>query len=150
MKSLPLALLGLFMPILLLGCHGTRPASLGVHEGKLAACPGTPNCVSSQAVDQEHRIAPLTFTGSPADALRKLKTILGTLPRTAIITETDAYLHAECTSLLFRFIDDVEFLVDDKTPVIHLRSAARLGKSDLGVNRKRIETIRKQWENGSS
>jgi uncharacterized protein (DUF1499 family) len=134
------------MAVLLTGCHGTRPTTIGFHEGKLATCPMSPNCVSSQALDAEHRIAPLPFIGSSQEALAKLKGILHALPRTTIITETGAYLHAECTSLVFRFVDDVEFLVDDKTRVIHVRSASRLGKGDLGVNRKRIESIRKQWE----
>ena len=134
-----------FITVLLIGCHGARPTNLGLHEGKLAACPTSPNCVSSQATDEEHRIAPLPFTRSREDALAKLKVILGTLPRTAIIAETNSYLHVECTSLLFRFVDDLEFLIDDKTRVVHVRSASRLGKGDLGVNRKRIETIRKQW-----
>lgn len=145
MRFSAFSLIGLFLPILLIGCHGTRPPNLGPHEGKLAVCPASPNCVSSQALDAEHRIDPLPFLGSSLQAMAKLQNILHQLPRTAILTATDSYLHAECTSLLFRFVDDLEFLVDDKARVIHVRSASRLGKSDLGVNRKRAESIRTQW-----
>jgi uncharacterized protein (DUF1499 family) len=63
-----------------------------------------------------------------------------------VITESNGYLYAEFTSTIFRFVDDVEFLIDVKAQVIHVRSASRLGTSDLGVNRTRVEKIRKSWE----
>jgi uncharacterized protein (DUF1499 family) len=132
--------------VLLIGCHGTRPVNLGIRDGRLAPCPSSPNCVSSQAPDSEHHIDPLSYTGSSAAAMKELREIVRSLPRTAIISETGSYLHAEFTSALFRFVDDVEFLADDDTKVIHIRSASRLGQSDLGVNRKRIEHIRKRWQ----
>jgi uncharacterized protein (DUF1499 family) len=131
---------------LLIGCHGTRPSSLGVRDGKLAACPESPNCVSSHLTDETHRIDPLPYAGSGADALARLSAIVRSLPRTTIVTEKPDYLHAECTSRIFRFVDDVEFLADDRAKVIHVRSASRLGSSDLGVNRKRIELIRSRWQ----
>jgi uncharacterized protein (DUF1499 family) len=132
--------------VLLIGCHGTRPPGLGVRDGSLAPCPASPNCVSSQAPDEGRRVAPLPFTGPAPDAMKKLTAVVRSLPRTAIITTTDSYLHAEFTSFLFRFIDDTEFLADDAAKVIHVRSASRLGYSDLGVNRKRIELIRRRWQ----
>ena len=130
---------------LLIGCHGTRPSNLGVRDGKLAACPESPNCVSSQATDKGHRVDPLSYTGTGADAIARLAAIVRSLPRTTIVTERPDYLHAEFTSALFRFVDDVEFLADDTAKVIHIRSASRLGTSDLGVNGQRIELIRKRW-----
>lgn len=120
------------------GCSSPRPENLGVVEGRLAPCPETPNCVSSRAPDKGHLVAPLTFTGTSHEAVAKLKTIIRPLPRTAIISETDAYLHIEVRSAIFRFVDDVEFLVDDTERKIHVRSASRVGYSDLGVNRGRI------------
>ena len=126
-------------------CSGTRPANLGVTNGLLAPCPSSPNCVSSQARDPEHAVAALTFTASPAEAMEKLKRIIQTMPRTRIVTETPAYLHVEFTSAVMRFVDDVEFSLDESTRSINLRSASRLGKSDLGVNRKRAEKIRSKW-----
>lgn len=129
-----------------LGCHGARPAHLGTHDGRFTPCPASPNCVSSQAPDAEHRIAALPFTGPSEDAILRLKDLVGSFPRTAIITAKGSYLHVEFTSALFRFVDDVEFLADDAAKVIHVRSASRFGYSDLGANRRRIELIRKRWQ----
>jgi uncharacterized protein (DUF1499 family) len=135
--------------VLLIGCHGTRPPDLGIKNGKLSPCPSSPNCVSSQAADAAHRVSPLTYTGPAREAMAKLTAIVRSLPRTTIITTTDTYLYAEFTSFLFRFTDDTEFLADDTAKVIHVRSASRLGYSDLGVNGQRIELIRKRWQEAS-
>jgi uncharacterized protein (DUF1499 family) len=123
---------------------GTRPSHLGVNNGQLAACPNTPNCVSSQASasDQEHSIAPIAFEGEGKGAIAKLKTIIENSERTKIIQADDNYLYAEFASQLMGFVDDVEFYADDSAKVIHVRSASRLGQSDLGVNRKRVEALR--------
>jgi len=131
--------------MVLIGCQSVRPANLGTHDGKFAPCPSSPNCVSSQSPDDAHRIAPLTHSGRAADAMKKLTAIIQTFPRTSVITISDSYLHAEFTSAIFRFVDDLEFLVDETAEVIHVRSASRMGYSDLGVNRKRIEQIRLRW-----
>lgn len=77
--------------------------------------------------------------------MERLKKIVIGMKRSRIIRSTGPYIHAEFTSALFRFVDDVEFLVDDRASVIHVRSASRIGHSDLGVNRRRIETIRTLW-----
>lgn len=121
---------------------GNRPNNLGVNNGKLAPCPNSPNCVSSQSSDVGHSIAPLTYNSTPEEAIAKLKSVIESLPRTKIITQSNDYLYAEFKSALIGFVDDVEFYVDPKANVIQVRSASRLGQSDLGVNRKRIETIR--------
>jgi len=121
---------------------GKRPNNLGISNGKLAPCPNSPNCVYSQSTDATHKIAPLTFTSSPEEAISNLKQIIESLPRTKIITENQDYLYAEFKSALLGFVDDVEFYVDRNANVIQVRSASRLGQSDLGVNRQRIETIR--------
>lgn len=121
---------------------GTRPTSIGVQNGKLAACPSTPNCVNSQTTDAAHAIAPLHYTSTPEKALTALKQTIQAQPRTQIITETQDYLYAEFTSSLMGFVDDVEFLLDQDAGVIQVRSASRLGESDLGVNRQRVESIR--------
>ena len=117
-----------------------RPDNLGVRDGKLAPCPSSPNCVCTQAADAQHRIEPIAFSGSPDEAKARLKAILAELPRVRIVSETDHYLHTEFTSRLFRFVDDVEFLIEPGG-VIHFRSASRAGRSDLGVNRARMEAI---------
>ena len=123
-----------------------RPANLGVRAGKLAPCPSSPNCVSTQADDAEHRIDVIPFAGSSDDAMAKLKRAIATLARAASVTETADYLHVEFTSLIFRFVDDVEFWIDESNHVIHFRSASRIGHGDLGVNRKRMEAIRQAFE----
>ncbi|MDP5337065.1 MAG: DUF1499 domain-containing protein [Nodularia sp. (in: cyanobacteria)] len=125
---------------------GKRPSNLGVNNGKLASCPNSPNCVSSQDRDPQHIISPLTFNSHSQDAIAHLKQIIQSLPRTKIITETEDYLYAEFKSALMGFVDDVEFYLDRPANVIQVRSASRLGQSDLGVNRQRIETIRAKFK----
>ncbi|MFM7220064.1 MAG: DUF1499 domain-containing protein [Nodosilinea sp.] len=131
---------------------GERPTNLGVQDGKLAACPSSPNCVNSQiASDPSHSIAPLSYKSSPesspSQALADLKTLIQGMERTRIISATDDYLYAEFASRLMGYVDDVEFYLDPSTPgQIQVRSASRLGESDLGVNRKRIEEIRAALE----
>jgi len=137
------------MPLLsfsVIGCTGVRPANLGVKDGKLAPCPSSPNCVSSQGSDTAHAIEPLSFTGKVAGAHAALSTIILSMKRSQIITDTDSYIHAEFTSAIFRFVDDVEFWFDENAKVIHVRSASRIGHSDLGVNRERVEEIRARWK----
>src|SRR5262249_27541182 len=115
-----------------------KPGNLGVHDGRLAECPGTPNCISSQATDEGHRIEPLRFERDPDVAWKRVREIVAAWPRTRVVTAADGYLHAECTSLVFRFVDDLECLLDRDANVIHVRSASRAGHSDLGVNRRRV------------
>lgn len=121
---------------------GKRPTNIGVKSGRLASCPNTPNCVNSQSEEALHRIKPLTYNSTPTQAMADLKTVIQSLEKMKIITETENYLYGEFTSTFWGFVDDVEFLLDESEEVIHVRSASRLGQSDLGVNRKRIETIR--------
>jgi uncharacterized protein (DUF1499 family) len=131
--------------LFLCGCSGTRPVNLGVHEGKLAPCTTWPNCVSTFVSDKEHAIKPLMYEGSFDKAKERLLGVIKSLPRTRIVADSGSYINAEFTSFLWRFVDDVEFIVDDSAKVIQFRSASRLGKGDLGVNRKRMETIRKKF-----
>ncbi len=90
-------------------------------------------------------IEPLSFSGSADDALKKLKGTVLSLPRTRLVSETPKYLHFECRSAILRFVDDLEFLVDVERNVIHCRSASRVGYSDLGVNRNRVEQVRRAF-----
>jgi len=127
----------------LTGCAGDRPKNLGVRDGRLLACPASPNCVSSQAADEQHKIAPLAFTGEPEAALARLKLMLSGRSDTKIIEEKPDYLRVEFHTTLF--VDDGEFLLDRGQRVFQLRSASRLGHSDLGKNRSRIEEIRREF-----
>jgi uncharacterized protein (DUF1499 family) len=127
----------------IVGCAGERPNNLGARDGSLASCPASPNCVSSQAGDERHRIAPLAFGGDPDAAFARLKLVLGRRGDTSIIDERTGYLRVELRTVLF--VDDGEFLLDRAQRVIHLRCASRLGYSDLGKNRGRVEEIRSEF-----
>lgn len=121
---------------------GVQPRNLGTRAGQLAPCPNTPNCVSSQSANPAQAIVPLTYEGSAADAIARLEALIRSTPRTQIIAKTEDYLYAEFSSRWLGFVDDVEFLLDEPSQKINVRSASRLGESDLGVNRQRIETLR--------
>lgn len=120
--------------------RGKRPSNLGVSNGRLADGPHKPNWVCSQTERKSHRIEPLTFTGDGDEALQGLKQLIEGLPRTRLIEERDNYLYFEFSTPLMGYVDDVEFYYDGK--VIHMRSASRLGYSDLNANRKRLEMLR--------
>ena len=126
----------------LFACAGTRPTSLGIKDGRLAACPSTPNCVSSDAADASHVIAAFTLSAPPEQAWRALLSALESLPRVKIITATADYVHAECSSAFFGFVDDLELHLRASENLIAVRSAARLGYGDFGVNRRRVEMLR--------
>jgi uncharacterized protein (DUF1499 family) len=110
----------------------------------LPPCPNSPNCVSSQAqiTDKVHFIAPFKIIGEINAASLALKNTLLSQERTVITEETANTLHAEATSLIFRFVDDVDVILDSEARLFHIRSASRLGYGDFGVNRKRVENLR--------
>ena len=130
---------------IMFGCSGKRPADLGLKAGVLRPCPSSANCVSSEPDTPANRlVASFPAPGGRTD-LTRLAEVVRAWPRTEIITATPDYVHAESTSLLLRFVDDVEFRFDSTTMLIHVRSASRLGESDLGVNRKRVEGLLDRW-----
>ena len=139
-------LIGLTILAILTGCAGRMP-DLGVKNGQLKPCPQTPNCVNSQAVDEKQHIQPIQYPGPQKDARAHLLKLLGSIKRVNIVTANADYIRAEFASALFRFVDDVEFYFPEEhagETVIHVRSASRIGRSDLGANRKRVERIRSQ------
>lgn len=115
-------------------------------DGKLPECPETPNCVCSQAERANQKVEPLKFTCPTEEAMLRLKLTMDALPGTKIAKDDRVYMHVEFKTLVFGFVDDVEFLIDENKKVIHIRSASRLGYSDLGTNRRRVETIRRVFE----
>jgi len=125
-------------------CAGERPKNLGVNNGILQSCPSSPNCVSSQANDEGHRIAPLSFSTDPDSAFLLLKQILFSRKDTKMISEEAGYLRVEFHTAFFT--DDGEFLLDGNAKAIHVRSASRIGYSDFGKNRSRMEDIRRDFE----
>ena len=126
---------------------GGRPSTLGVTDGKLGGPRKTPNSVVSEGIDSTHPayVAPIAFTGDPRAALAKLGSVLQALDRVIIIRVEETYLYAEFRSKTFGYIDDFEARVDAAASVIHLRSASRLGHSDRGFNRARVEMIRTKF-----
>ena len=114
--------------------------------GRLAPCPASPNCVNSLAGDPRHAIEPLRFTGASGEAWDRLRGILIALPGTSLAADRPGYLRVEFRSRLLGFVDDGEFLLDAAARVIHVRSASRVGWSDRGVNRRRIDDIAARFE----
>ena len=121
---------------------GDPPDHLGLHDGLLAPCPDSPNCVVSQTTDVDHHIDPIPYHTSLEQARDTLLTVLTVVPRTKVIEQTENYIRVESSSNLMGFVDDGEFYFPSDESVIQVRFAARLGESDLGVNRRRVEQIR--------
>ncbi|MDA3870470.1 MAG: DUF1499 domain-containing protein [Gammaproteobacteria bacterium] len=135
---------GLFIIMLmsLLSCSGQRPANLGISDNKLATCQPSPNCVSSDATDETHRVRPLAFNLRADDAWEIAQQTVSEMPRTRIVSLKPDYLHAESSSAVFGFVDDLELHLRPDENIIAIRSASRLGHSDFGVNRDRVEKLR--------
>ncbi len=113
--------------------------ALGISgEGRLTPCPESPNCVSSHADgdDSVHYVTPL-----PSTDVDRVARWIEASPRTRIVTRRDDYLRATFTSRFFGFVDDLEIYVPEASEVMHVRSASRVGHSDMGVNRRRYEDI---------
>ena len=119
-------------------CAGEPPQDIGVRDGRLIACPGSPNCVSSYESSEEHAIAALDGN------LNQIQQILVAMDGANIVEQSNNYLYAEFTSSLMGYVDDVEFLYDAATNTTQVRSASRIGYSDMGANRSRVEAIRMQ------
>lgn len=129
--------------LLLAGCH--KSSLIQLSDDLLPTCPDSPNCVSSLAENSRHKIDPLSVYISGQESLQLLKKIIKSMKRTAILWENERSLYAVFKTRM-GFVDDVQFLVDEKAGVIHLYSASRIGYWDLGMNRKRIETIREEYK----
>lgn len=141
MKFEMLYIIGMSLVAAVIGCSGKMPSNLGAKDGKLASCPNSPNCVSSQSADKTHKIDPIVYKCGRSEAHSILLDVIKEMKRTKIITDQDDYIHAEFASAIFGFVDDVEFYFVKDSKLIDIRSASRLGYSDLGVNRKRAGQI---------
>lgn len=125
-------------------CRGSRPENLGIVDARLTPCPASPNCVSSDAADPEHAVAAFELSVPAKRAWPVVRRAVAGLPRTQIVTETPDYLHAECESRIFGFVDDLELQLRPDEDRIAVRSASRVGYGDLGVNRRRVESLRSE------
>jgi uncharacterized protein (DUF1499 family) len=132
-----------------------RP-ELGTEAGKLHPCPESPNCVSSRAQDDVHAVEPLPLPAMPDETAsseavgsrhvtEELKATVRSMPRSRVVEERPGYLAVEFRSRIFGFVDDVEVLVDAEAGRVDVRSASRLGYSDMDANRKRVEELRRLW-----
>jgi uncharacterized protein (DUF1499 family) len=142
--SMQICVLSMAMALWVSCCSASRLPAGDAGRENLADCPSRPNCVSSEAKDPGHAIKPLHLNADRADGWAAITAIVGQLPRSKVVEASDVYLHVECKSRLFGFVDDLELLLDPATAMVAIRSAARVGYSDLGVNRRRVEALRQK------
>ncbi len=114
---------------------------LGLVEGRLRPCPATPNCVATEGATADQTMTALPTRGDASATIDRLARLIETQPRTVVVERRGDYLHAEFRSRLFRYVDDVEFHVAEGTGVVHFRSASRIGRGDMGVNRARLQAL---------
>jgi uncharacterized protein (DUF1499 family) len=143
MKKGPLG--GLIMAVILTSASGAGGERLGVTEGKFAPCPDSPNCASTQNGRKGHAMKPLPYLQTREASREKIPSILKGMKRTEIVKLTESYIHAECRTALWRFVDDVEFFLDETARVVHFRSASRVGYYDFGLNRRRMKKISEKY-----
>lgn len=150
MKMVALVFLALVLAVVVL--FATRsylsrssPPTLDLVQGRLRPCPASPNCVSSDGADADHAVEALPYRGDRAASERALTAALAALERSSVQRRQGDYWHAWQISGLFRFIDDIELRFDDAAQKIHVRSGSRVGYSDMGVNRKRVEALRSAY-----
>lgn len=130
--------------LLLVGCSPASTKKIGIIQGEFYPCPTSPNCVSSTAPKEDsHYIKPIIYNNITRDIAKdKIIIILKEFKNTKILESNDEYIHAEIRSSFFKFVDNIEFYFPKDKNIIHVRSLARTGYSDFGVNRKRMEKIR--------
>jgi len=131
---------------------GKTPADLGLVNGRLKPPSRTENSVSSQAgLYPDHpmkayaEIAPFKFSGEGRAAIDRIRRIVETTPGARVIRAEPTYVYAQFQTRWLKFVDDAEFFADNAAKVVHVRSASRIGRGDLGVNRARIEAIRARF-----
>jgi len=135
----------LALTFVLTACSTDQTIKTRATGDRLSPCPKSPNCVSSLSEDKSQQVEPLTYSAPLDEAREKLISVINSMKRSEIVTAENNYLHATFKSFLFRFVDDVEFSFDDERKIIDVRSASRTGYSDFGVNRSRVEEIRRRF-----
>jgi len=138
----------LWTGVLMVGCSGEPSGRLVAGpEGKLPPCPDKPNCVSTQSPDPARAMEPLPFIGGRQESRDRILEIVRSMKRSEIVEVSEAFLHVQFRSRVFRFVDDVIFLFDETERLVHFRSASRVGTYDFGVNRRRMEDISSRYGN---
>jgi uncharacterized protein (DUF1499 family) len=143
-RSIQLGLKMALIVFMVNGCSGKRPDDMGIDPSGLRGCPKSPNCVSSEAKDETHAIEWFRLKGNPAASWPLIQYEIASMPRWTIVTATDTYIHVECKSRIFRFIDDLELYLNSSNGIISIRSASRVGYWDFGANRRRVELLRSE------
>jgi len=147
MATLLILFVLILMGIFSMGIYSHKAPEPGLIDGKLSPCPDKPNCVCSETdATNTHHIRALSSNGADhhvawGKLIATVKSLGGDIQQ-----RTDTYLHATFTSSLFHFVDDLEVRLDTETDSIHVRSASRVGHSDFGVNRQRVEQIRLEYD----
>ena len=132
----------IMMSITLFSCAGQTPKDIGVFNNKFSPCPESPNCVSSDANDKDHFIQVFKLNQSLENNWKNIFDMVSSLSRTKIISFNEQYIHAECSSAIFGFVDDLQLHLRKKDEIVAVKSASRLGYSDFGVNRRRVTDLR--------
>ena len=136
----------LLIGMILWGCSGNPTERQHSESSGFLDCPDTPNCVSSLAKNPKYRVEPFKLRKDPKSSWEIVKKTVELLPRTKVVSADNSDIHAECRSMIFRFVDDLTLHLTASNSIIHIRSASRIGYSDLGVNRRRVETLRKKLQ----
>ncbi len=134
--------------LMLAGCAEGTPSHLVQEQSpdRFTPCSSAPHCVSSQAApDDSHHIAAFNYTGNAGTARSVLLKVLEANRRATIERAEDRLIHAEFRSAL-GFVDDVSFIVQPRDHTIDVKSASRIGYYDFGVNRRRVERLRSQFQ----
>ena len=124
-----------------LSCSSSPPAPAGIVDGALAPCPVSPNCVSSEATDETHAIAPIQLQGDPQRSWQTLVATVESTPGVEVVIQRPDYLYVVATTPIMRFVDNFELWLRPGGRVT-VRSASRIGWGDLGANRDRVEALR--------
>jgi uncharacterized protein (DUF1499 family) len=132
--------------LVMLAMLSRTPPGLGLEDGRLLPCPGKANCVSSTAKGRAHGIPPIAFSGKPAEAMDHARETIGSMKGGRVVSVDGNYLRAEFSSTLFRFVDDLELLWDPSLRQFDVRSGSRVGHSDLGANRRRVDELRRRLD----
>ncbi len=140
MYAIPIVLVILVFGLGIYSRSGNWPT--GYDRKKLAPCPNKPNCVCSEQSDQSHQVDPIKLSGDRDADMTTIEKTLTALPRTKLVTRDPDYLHFVAVSAIIGYADDVEFRWDEQAKVVHVRSASRVGHSDLGANRARVDYYR--------
>ena len=148
MKKMLKVIIGSFVFVTIFwGCSGNKTERHNMESSDFLDCPDMPNCVSSLSKNPKHRIEPFKLKKDHKTGWDIVQKTVGSLPRTKIVSADNSDIHAECRSMIFRFVDDLMLHLIPSNGIIHIRSASRTGYSDLGVNGRRVESLRKKLRN---